>query len=141
MIVQFNSKLHSLVVDQADVFAATHSIPVVYARPSYVRDGYLSYRLIARNEIEEYLRRNADDVQVLSVDLDDRIQSNAKNCVFLNAPGKIISVSVYDDTGEGWKDWNIGFETTSRVSRDRSWGIQIGLRPSAADYSVFYDRM
>ena len=43
MVLEFNSKLHSLVIDQADVFAATHSIRVVYARdPSYIRDGYLS---------------------------------------------------------------------------------------------------
>ena len=114
-IFKFDSKSNSLVTDQADVFAATHSIPVVYARDaSYVRDGYLSYRLIARNQIEQYLRRNADDVQVFSVYLNDTIQSNAKELRIPERPQrKIINVSAYDDPGEGWNDWNIGFETTT----------------------------
>jgi hypothetical protein len=125
MIVQFDSKLHSLVVDQADVFAATHSIPVVYQRePSYVRDGYLSYRLIARNEIEAYLRRNADDVQVFSVYLNDKIQSNAKELrIPERPPHKIISVSGYDDPGEGWKDWNIGFQITAASFEGQVRGV------------------
>ena len=125
MIVQFDSKLHSLVVDQADVFAATHSIPVVYQRePSYVRDGYLSYRLIARNEIEAYLRRNADDVQVFSVYLNDKIQSNAKELrIPEHPPHKIISVSGYDDPGEGWKDWNIGFQITAASFEGQVRGV------------------
>ena len=125
MIVQFDSKLHSLVVDQADVFAATHSIPVVYQRePSYVRDGYLSYRLIARNEIEAYLRRNADDVQVFSVYLNDKIQSNAKELrIPERPPHKIISVSGYDDPGEGWKDWNIGFQITTASFEGQVRGV------------------
>jgi hypothetical protein len=125
MIVQFDSKLHSLVVDQADVFAATHSIPVVYQRePSYVRDGYLSYRLIARNEIEAYLRRNADDVQVFSVYLNDKIQSNAKELrIPERPPHKIISVSGYDDPGEGWKDWNIGFQINTASFEGQVRGV------------------
>jgi hypothetical protein len=114
-----------LVVDQADVFAATHSIPVVYQRePSYVRDGYLSYRLIARNEIEAYLRRNADDVQVFSVYLNDKIQSNAKELrIPEHPPHKIISVSGYDDPGEGWKDWNIGFQITAASFEGQVRGV------------------
>jgi hypothetical protein len=115
LIVKFDPRSNSLVTDQADVFAATHSIPVVYARDaSYVRDGYLSYRLIARNEIEQYLRRNADDIQVFSVYLNDTIQSNAKELRIPERPQhKIINVSAYDDPGEGWNDWNFGFETTT----------------------------
>jgi hypothetical protein len=124
MIVQFDSKLHSLVVDQADVFAATHSIPVVYQRePSYAADGYLSYRLIARNEIEAYLRRN-DDVQIFSVYINDTIQSNAKELRFPERPPhKIISVSVHDDPGEGWKDWNIGFQITTASFEGQVRGV------------------
>jgi hypothetical protein len=115
MIFKFDSKSHSLVTDQADVFAATHSIPVVYARDaSYVRDGYLSYRLIARSELEQYLRRNADGVQIFSVYLNDTIQSNAKELRIPERPQrKTISISAYDDPGEGWNNWNIGFETTT----------------------------
>ena len=102
MIVQFDSENCTLWSSiKPDVFAATHSIPVAYQRdPSYVADGYLSYRLIARNEIEAYLRRNADDVQVFSVYLNDKIQSNAKELrIPEHPPHKIISVRGYDDPG------------------------------------------
>jgi hypothetical protein len=115
LILQFDSKLHSLVTDQADVFAATHSIPVVYTRdPSYLQDGFLSYRLIARDKIGEYLARNMDEVQILSVDWDDSIVSNVRVLrIPERPPNMIITASVHDDNGEGWKDWNIGFRTTS----------------------------
>jgi hypothetical protein len=124
-ILEFNSKLHSLVIDQADVFAATHSIPVVYARyPSYIQDGYLSYRLIARDKIKEYLTRNADDVQILSVDWDDSIQSNVRELrIPERPPHKVITVIVHDANGEGWKDWNIGFHTTSLSVEGQIVGI------------------
>jgi hypothetical protein len=124
-VVKFDSKSNSLVTDQADVFAATHSIPVAYARdPSYVPDGYLSYRLIARNEIEQYLGKNVNDVQVFSVYLNDTIQSNARELRIPERPAhKIISVSTYDDPGEGWKDWNIGFEITTLSFEGKVVGI------------------
>ena len=124
-IVEFDSKLHSLVIDQADVFAATHSIPVVYARdPSYIQDGYLSYRLIARDKIKEYLTRNADDVQILSVEWDDSIQSNVRELrIPERPPHKVIAVIIHDDNGEGWKDWNIGFHTTSLSVEGQIVGI------------------
>jgi hypothetical protein len=114
-IIKFDPKLHSLVIDQADVFAATHSIPVVYTRDlSYLQDGFLSYRLIARDKIAEYLARNTDDVQILSVDWDDSVVSNLRELRFPERPpNKIITVSAHDNVGEGWKDWNIGFRTTS----------------------------
>ena len=122
---QFDSTLHSLVIDQADVFAATHSIPVVYARdPSFIQDGYLSYRLISRDEIKKYLMRNADDVQILSVDWDDSIQSNVRELrIPERPPHKVINVIVHDDNGEGWKDWNIGFHTTSISVEGKIVGI------------------
>jgi hypothetical protein len=125
MIFKFDPRSNSLVTDQADVFAATHSIPVVYARDaSYVRDGYLSYRLIARNEVEHYLRRNADDVQIFAVYLNDTIQSNVKELrIPERPPHRIISISAYDDPGEGWNDWNIGFETTTVSVEGKIVGI------------------
>jgi hypothetical protein len=115
LILQFDSKLHSLVVDRADLFAATHIIPVVYERdPSYLRDGFLSYRLIARDNIGEYLGRNMDEVQILSVDWDDSIVSNVSELRIPERPRNMtITAIVHDDSGEGWRDWNIGFRTTS----------------------------
>ncbi len=115
LVLEFNSKLHSLVIEQADIFAATHAIPVVYAKDStYARDGYVSYRLIARDKINEYLSRNADGVRIPSVDWGGRIQPNVRMLAIPERPsGRIITSMVYDYAGEGWKDWNIGFQTTS----------------------------
>jgi hypothetical protein len=113
-IVEFKPNLYSLVVDQADVFAATHSIPVVYTSDSsYIQEGYLSYRLIQRNKVNEYLRKNTDDVQILAVDWDDSVQSNVRELrIPERPPHRVITVSVHDNNGEGWKEWNIGFHTT-----------------------------
>ncbi len=115
LVLEFNAKQHSLVIEQADIFAATHAIPVVYARDlTYIRDGYVSYRLIARDMIKEYLSINADGVQVLSVDWGARIQSNVRILAIQERPpGKVITASVYDYAGEGSNDWNIGVKTTS----------------------------
>ena len=114
-IVQFDSKTHSLVTDQADVFAATHAIPVVYTKnSSYVENGYVSYRLIAKDTIKEYLSKNSDGVQFLSVDWNDKILSNVRILRVPEHPsGKVIVASAYDDSGEGWGEWNIGFKATS----------------------------
>ena len=114
-VIKFDSTSNSLVTDQADFFAATHSIPVVYARDtSHVPDGYVSYRLVAHDALKQYLGRNANDVQVFSVYLNDTIQSNARELRIPERPThKIINISTYDNPGEGWKDWNIGFETTT----------------------------
>jgi hypothetical protein len=76
MIVQFDSKLH-LVVDPADVFAAAHFYSRRLSARAYLADRYLSYRLIARNEIEEYLSKK-DDVQIFSVYLNDTINTEAQ---------------------------------------------------------------
>jgi hypothetical protein len=124
LILQFDSKLHSLVVDRADVFAVTHTIPVVYERDSsYLRDGFLSYRLIARDNIREYLGRNMDGVQILSVDWDDNIVSNVRELrIPERPPNMIITAIAHDDNGEGWKDWNIGFRTTSLRADEKTIG-------------------
>ena len=115
MILEFNSKRYSLVIKEADVFVATHSIQVVYARdPSFIQDGYVSYRLFAADEIGRYLSRNADDVQALSVYWDDSILSNVKILRIPERPlNPTITVDVRDDLGEGWRDWNISFQHTT----------------------------
>ena len=72
-------------MDKADAFAASYSIPVVYARdPSFVGDEFLSYRLVATDRIVRYLSRNRDGVQVFSVYWNDRIMPNVRE---LKYPG------------------------------------------------------
>ncbi len=113
-IVDFDPHSYSLVMDKADLFAASHSIPVVYTYDaSFVRDEYVSYRLMARDKIKQYLSRNDNDVQILSVYWNDVIQPNVRELRFLERPKhRLLSATVRDDPGEGWKDFNIGIETT-----------------------------
>jgi hypothetical protein len=114
-IIEFDPKQHSLVIDQADVFAATHAIPVVYARdPSYLQDGYASYRLIERDRIKDYLGGNVEGVQFFSVEWDGAVQRSVGELRFSERPQhRVITAAAHDTDGEGWKDWNIGFRTTS----------------------------
>ncbi len=128
-IVAFDPRSSALAMDKADAFAASYSIPVVYARdPSFVGDEYLSYRLVATDRIVSYLSRNRDGVQVFSVYWNDRILPNVRELKYPERPRhQIISVSVADNPGQGWKDFNIGTQTTS-VSTD---GRLIGTFRSA----------
>jgi hypothetical protein len=114
-IIEFDPKQHSLVIDQADVFAATHAIPVVYARdPSYLQDGYASYRLIERDRIKDYLGGNVEGVQFFSVEWGGTVQPRVGELRFSERPQhRLVTAAAHDSDGEGWKDWNIGFRTTS----------------------------
>jgi hypothetical protein len=124
-IINFDSDLYSIVVEKAEEFVASHYIPVVYTRDgTYIDDGYISYRLISSDNIYKYLLRNKNDVQVLQVYLNNVIQPNVKILKFTERPKpRILSVTVQDDPGEGWKDWNIGTETTSVSLDDRVVGV------------------
>jgi hypothetical protein len=114
-IIDFDPRSYSLVMEKADLFAATHAIPVVYTHDaSFVHDEYVAYRLFATDTIKQYLSRNDDDVQVLSVYWKDVFQSNVRELRFPERPKHpILSVAVNDDPGLGWSDFNVGFETTS----------------------------
>jgi hypothetical protein len=123
-IIQFDPGAYSLVTESADTFAASYSIPVVYVRDtSYLRDEYISYRLIDKDKLTQYLSNNDENVQALPVYFDGVIQPNLKELRFPERPKhKIISVTVRDNPGEGWKDWNIGIITTSVGLDDRVVG-------------------
>ena len=113
-VIDFDPRSYSLVMEKADVFAASHSIPVVYAHhESFVGDEYVSYRLMAREKIKKYLSRNYSSVQIFSVYWDDVMQPNVRELEFPERPKhRILSATVRDDPSEGWKDFNIGIETT-----------------------------
>lgn len=123
-IMDFDPNLYSLVIDKADEFAATHYIPSAYTRdPTYVDDEYVSYRLIRSDDIGEYLSRYKDGAQIFPVYINNVIQPKVRILKFTERPRHhIISVTVQDDPGEGWKDWNIGTETTSVNLDDRVIG-------------------
>ena len=128
-IVVFDPRSSSLAMEKADAFAASYSVPVAYARdPSFVGDEYLSYRLVATDKIGRFLSRNRDSVQIFSVYWNDAIVPNVRELKYPERPQhQIISVSVADNPGQGWKDFNIGTQTTS-VSTD---GRLIGTFRSA----------
>jgi hypothetical protein len=113
-VIDFDPRSYSLVMEKADLFAASHSIPVVYAHDeSFVGDQYVSYRLMAREKIKKYLSRNDSYVQIFSIYWDDVMQANVRELEFPERPKhRILSATVRDDPGEGWKDFNIGIETT-----------------------------
>jgi hypothetical protein len=115
LILAFDPKLHSLLTDDADLFAASYSIPVAYARdPSIIGDEYVSYRLLSRDKVNQYLSRNSGGAQILSVYIDDVLQPNVKEIRIPERPRLgVITATAHDEPGEGWKDWNIGVHTTS----------------------------
>ena len=114
-IIDFDPSLYSLVTERADKFAASHYIPVAYTYESTnIDDQYISYRLMKKDDISKYLYKNNDGSQILKVYLDDKLQQNVGVLRLVEQPkGHILSVEVRNDPGEGWKDWNIGTETTS----------------------------
>jgi hypothetical protein len=114
-ILDFDASLYSLVTERADEFVASHYIPVAYIRESTnIGDQYESYRFMKTDDITKYLYKNNDGTQFLKVYLDDKLQSNVVVLRLNEQPkGHILSVEVRNDPGEGWKDWNIGTETTS----------------------------
>src|SRR5208282_618391 len=95
-IVDFDPRSYSLVMDKADVFAASHSIPVVYAHDeSFVRDEYVSYRLMARQKIKKYLSRNDSSAQIRAVYWNDVMQPNVRELEFPERPKhRILSATV-----------------------------------------------
>ena len=111
----FDPRTDSLVIDDAGTFAATHAIPVVYARDtSYLKAGYAAYRLMTKERLRQFLARNADDVQVFSVHWAEKSASGVKVVRLPEAPtGRVIEAETHDYAGAGWADWNIGYETTS----------------------------
>ncbi len=128
-IFDFNPGKSSLVMDRADVFVATHAIPVAYAfEPSYRPSGYLSYRLLPIAQIAAFIGAARGDVQVLGVYWDDVKQPNVREIEMpQRPPNAIVAVTVADDPGTGWSGWNIGAETTE-IARG---GMQIGVFRSA----------
>ena len=113
-VIDFDPLSYSLVMKNADLFAASHSIPTVYAHhESLIRDEYVSYRLMARERIKKYLSRNDSSVQIFSIYWNDVMQPNVRELEFPERPKhRILSATVRDDPGEGWKDFNIGIEST-----------------------------
>jgi hypothetical protein len=128
-ILTFDDKIYSLVMDKADVFAASHDVRVVYdLDKSYHPDGYASYRLFTLTQAEQIIRNATDRIQTLSVYWNGVNQPNVRELRIPSRPtGRTVSVTVNDSPGSGWSDRNIG-EITTSIELDRK---QIGVFRSA----------
>ena len=110
-VFAFDPKLHSLVMDQAEDFVATHAIPVAYSKDSsFLQAGYVSYRLSRKDVAREYALKSAGDVQAVE-------GKTPADIVLLRIPerpaGLILAAERRDDSGGGWEDWNIGVAATT----------------------------
>jgi hypothetical protein len=124
-LLDFNPDVHSLVMDQAGKFAASHQIPVVYARePSYKPEEYLSFRLWSTEQLPQFLKDSRSTFQVFDVYLDDLMQPNLRELRVPERPShQIVEATVFDDPGNGWRDWKIGEERTSVTLEGKTVGV------------------
>ncbi len=124
-ILDFDPGRYSLVMNQAASFAASHQIPVVYAYNRLDKpEEYVSYRLLTTDALSSYLREYNKTFQILTVYWDNVIQANVKELrVPERPPQRIVAATVTDNAGEGWKDRNIGEETTSITLDAKTIGV------------------
>jgi hypothetical protein len=125
VIFPFDDKTYSLVMDGADVFAASHDIRVAYSRDkSYQPDEYVSFRLLPSEQIERIAKNGAPKFQILSVFWNNANQPNVRELRIPERPaGRIVAVAVHDSPGMGWSDRNIGESETSITLEGKPVGV------------------
>jgi hypothetical protein len=128
-LINFNSQAYSLVIDHPEIFVATHDIPVAYAYSSNFRpEVFLSYRLLPKNRIADYSNRyelnRHEHYSLMSVYWDGILLPNVAVLQAAERPPQpVISVKIRDEPGTGWKEWNIGEQTTSLQQGGRTIGV------------------
>jgi hypothetical protein len=132
-IIDFNPSSYSLVMDRPEVFVASHAIPVAYAYSTNFRpELFLSYRLISKSGVQDYIN-GRERYSLMSVYWDNiRLNNVAILQTPEHPPHPIILATDHDNPGEGWKDWNIGEETTS---------LQLGGRTVGSFKSAYLQRL
>ena len=124
-ILDFNADAYSLVMDKADKFGASHEISAVFTRDSsYKPEEYVSFRLWPTDRLNQFLKESHVPFQVLAVYWDGVVQPGVKELrVAERPPRRIVEVTVRDDPGNGWKDWNLGEEATSISVEGKAIGV------------------
>jgi len=98
-ILDFDSKLHSIVMDQAKEFVETHDVPVVYAPDANYPEAHLSYRLITRDQCSGIVSDTENRVVSLGVHFNGVFQKNICLLRFPERPSnKTVTVTVHDDS-------------------------------------------
>lgn len=129
-ILGFDPAVHSLVMKSAETFATSHAIPVAYEpEQSYKPEEFLSFRLLARNQVEAFLKAADAHGRVIDVRTNGTIQPSVAALSLPERPSKkIVSVNVRSAPARGWKDWEIA-EASTVISLD---GTIIGSFKSAS---------
>ena len=121
-VLKFDPSKYSLVMDGANEFVASHAIPVVYARdPAYRPEGYVSFRLPTPRDAGS---TSSPPKKASGSTEYPWAATSSTTLRWRKSPHiPIVAATVSDDPGQGWKDWNIGGETTSIAADGRTVGV------------------
>ena len=112
-ILDFDPKLHSIVMDQAQEFVKTHDVPVVYALDANYPEAHLSYRLITRDQCSGIVRDTQNRVLSFGVLFNGVLQKNICLLRFPERPAnKTVTVTVHGGPQEWKRDGTIRQEIT-----------------------------
>ena len=121
-VLKFDPSKYSLVMDGANEFVASHAIPVVYARdPAYRPEGYVSFRLPTPRDAGSTSSSAEKSIRIDRISVGGHVFDDLATAE--KPEHSIVAATVSDDPGQGWKDWNIGGETTSIAADGRTVGV------------------
>ena len=113
-------------MDDAQAFAATHDIRVVYAADqSYAPSEFVAYRLALADQVGQIARERHSDIQVLNIIENDVPLAKLKEIRVPERPDKdksIVTVLVRKNPAVNWSDWNIGEDVTDISANGKSLG-------------------
>jgi hypothetical protein len=132
-VLDFDPKLHSIVMHQAQEFVKTHDVPVVYSADANYPEAYLSYRLITRDQCSGIVRDTHNRVLSFGVLFKGVLQEIICLLRFPERPpNKMVTVTVHRDSQDWKQDGTIRREITE-ISID---GKNIGSFTTASVWSL-----
>ncbi len=128
MILDFDPRSHSLVTADAQTLVQRYAVPVVYETNPNFPEGYLSYRLIRRDQCG--IRKDSQHrIQTFGMHRNGRFQQGTCGLRIPEAPSEKIVRAVRHGDDEVWKrKWGIA-EQVTEISVD---GAVIGSYRSAS---------
>lgn len=115
VVLAFDPDQHSVLTNNAEAFAVSHVIPIVYAPDPARPGGYLSY-LVSARAAEGSFAKIGKRASVASTE--------SSESAFATIPaGLLIESSISDHRGDIWKDWGIGERTTEVAAKGTRLGV------------------